>query len=69
LKEDKTRRRVDGHEHSSQDTEDSDHEEYLAKAFGVNRDLVEPGLDESTANILLEHRKKKTDWRERHYSK
>lgn len=69
MKEDTTKRWVDGHEQSSQDTEDSEHEEYLAKAFGVNRERVEPGLDESSANILLEHRSKEKGWSERHYSK
>lgn len=60
---------MDGHEQSSQDTDDSDHEEYLAQAFGVNRDRVESGLEESTANVLLVHRKKEKEWRERHYTK
>ena len=68
LKEDTTRRLVGGGEHSSQDTdeeEDSEREEALARAFGVKREKGEDGL-ERTADVLVEHRRREREWRERH---
>jgi len=69
LKEDTTRRRVGGRENSSQDTdeeEDSEREEALARAFGVRRDRGEEGVDEGSADVLVEHRRREREWRERH---
>ena len=50
-------------DYSSQESEGSDHEEILQKAFGVNRGRGEVEINEGTSEVLVEHRKKEAEWR------
>jgi hypothetical protein len=67
LKKDLTRKRLD-EEYSSQESEGSDHEEILQKAFGVNRGREGVEVNEGTSEVLVEHRKKEAEWRQRNVS-
>jgi hypothetical protein len=55
---------------SSQETDDSDHEEILRRAFGVKRareEVEEIDTDESSI-FLADHRKREAEWRKQHAS-
>jgi len=69
IKEDSTRRTVHGGD-SSQETDDSDHEEILRKAFGVKRarEEVEEKAEDESSIFLAEHRKREAEWRKQHGS-
>jgi hypothetical protein len=69
IKEDSGRKPVHGGD-SSQETDDSDHEEILQRAFGVKRareEVEEKDRDESSI-FLAEHRKREAEWRKQHGS-
>ena len=69
IKQDNTRRPVHGGD-SSQDTDDSGHEEILHRAFGVKRapEEVEEKTKDESSIFLAEHRKGEAEWRKQHGS-
>lgn len=53
---------------SSQETEDSDHEEILKRAFGIKKAHEEPVEKDATSIFLGEHRKREAEWRKQRES-
>ena len=69
IKEDSDRKPVHRGD-SSQETDDSDHEEMLRRVFGVKsvREEVEEKDRDESSIFLAEHRKREAEWRKQHGS-
>ena len=62
LKKDVAQRPIYGHD-KSQESEDSEHEEVLEKAFGVTRGRNEPNKGDENSALPQEYRRKEAEWR------
>lgn len=67
IKEDLTGRQIHKGD-SSQEAEDSDHEEILQRAFGIKKAREEPVEKDETSIFLAEHRKREAEWRKQRES-
>jgi len=65
IKEDLTGRPIHRGD-SSQETEESDHDEILQRAFGVKKISEEPVEKDESASFLAEHRRREAKWRKQH---
>jgi hypothetical protein len=53
---------------SSGESENSDYDEILQKAFGVKRDRIDIETEGESSTFLAEYRQKEVEWRKRNLS-